>query len=347
MTLCILQVRTRSYTSFFAFTANLLQIAVNRLLHIHNPRIYSRPNVKSFAQIACLTTWEEQQKMDSLRKVYHRAVQIPLENVEKLLSELEAFENSLNKITAKKFMSDLSPSYIQARTVLRQLQHHLGPLFPPPPASSSARPELYLPPTPSFNAAERALVRAWKTYLKWEESNPLEFEDKDKATLSTSRIQGVYRKAVILMRFYAEIWYMSFVWTNSVGRTEQALNILKSGMEANPTSSLLHFAYCELQESRKEHAEVTATFDKFLDALRAELDVLSWMSSNIVLLPPIHPSRLMPPAVLCLTRALQLETVQGRWKRERSPIIRPLLLKRPVRSLQKSKSSPTEDKNTV
>ncbi|KAG0697093.1 hypothetical protein DFH29DRAFT_165718 [Suillus ampliporus] len=219
------------------------------------------------------TTWEEQQKMDALRKVYHRAVQIPLENVERLWSELETFENSLNKITAKKFMSDLSPSYMQARTVLRQLQRHLGPLFPPPPVSSAARPHLYLPPTPTFNAAERALVGAWKTYLKWEESNPLEFEDKDKATL-ISRIQGVYRKAAIRMRFYAEIWYMAFVWTNSVGKTEEALNILKSGMEANPTSFLLHFAYCELQESRKEHAEVTATFDKFLDVLRVELDEL-------------------------------------------------------------------------
>jgi len=67
---------------------------------------------------------------------------------------------------------------------------------------------------------------------------------------------------------------MAFVWTSSVGKTEEALNILKSGMEANSTSFLLHFAYCELQESRKEHAEVTATFDKFLDALRAELDEL-------------------------------------------------------------------------
>lgn len=68
--------------------------------------------------------------------------------------------------------------------------------------------------------------------------------------------------------------YMAFVWTNSMGKPEEALNILKSGMEANPTSFLLHFAYCELQESRKEHAEVTATFDKFLDILRAELDEL-------------------------------------------------------------------------
>jgi cleavage stimulation factor subunit 3 len=67
---------------------------------------------------------------------------------------------------------------------------------------------------------------------------------------------------------------MAFVWTNSVGKPEEALNILKSGMEANSTSFLLHFAYCELQESRKEHAEVTTTFDKFLDVLRAELDEL-------------------------------------------------------------------------
>ena len=37
--------------------------------------------------------------MDALRKVYHRAVQIPLENVEALWQELEAFENGLNRIT--------------------------------------------------------------------------------------------------------------------------------------------------------------------------------------------------------------------------------------------------------
>lgn len=47
------------------------------------------------------TTWEEQQKMDALRKVYHRAVQIPLENVETLWKDYEAFENGLNKITVR------------------------------------------------------------------------------------------------------------------------------------------------------------------------------------------------------------------------------------------------------
>lgn len=47
------------------------------------------------------TTWEEQQKMDAVRKAYHRAVQIPMENVKKLWEEYQDFENGLNKITVR------------------------------------------------------------------------------------------------------------------------------------------------------------------------------------------------------------------------------------------------------
>lgn len=102
-------------------------------------------------------------------------------------------------------MADLTPSYMQARTVLRQLQKHMSyPLFPNPSQSSSSRPVLFLP-APTFDHKDRPFAGAWKAYLKWEESNPLELEEKDKATLIT-RIQGVYRKAVIRMRFYSEIW---------------------------------------------------------------------------------------------------------------------------------------------
>jgi cleavage stimulation factor subunit 3 len=108
----------------------------------------------------CSTTWDEQQKMDALRKIYNRAVQIPLDNVERLWHELEAFETGMNRIIAKKIMADLSPSHMQARTVLRQLQKHLGPLLPPPPPSSTARPTIFLPSLPTFNQPERALVGA-------------------------------------------------------------------------------------------------------------------------------------------------------------------------------------------
>jgi hypothetical protein len=140
--------------------------------------------------------------MDALRKVSYRAVQIPLDNVERFWRELEAFETSLNCITAKKFMDDLSPAHMQARTVHRQLVNYAGAIYPP------NSPKIFLHASLSqFDASERALVGKWKTYLKWEESNLLEIEEKDRSILIT-RIQGVYRKAVIRMRYYTEIWFV-------------------------------------------------------------------------------------------------------------------------------------------
>lgn len=40
--------------------------------------------------------------MDALRRIYQRAVQIPLENLEQLWSEYNAFEIGLNKITVSR-----------------------------------------------------------------------------------------------------------------------------------------------------------------------------------------------------------------------------------------------------
>lgn len=141
--------------------------------------------------------------MDSLRRVYQRAVQIPLENVQKLWEDYESFENGLNRTLAKKFMADLSPSFIQARQVLRELRNHLHPLWP-----QGSMSDILLPTVPTFDASERALVGKWKAYLKWEEANPLLLEDKDKPTL-IARIQMAYRKAIIRMRYYPEIWQVS------------------------------------------------------------------------------------------------------------------------------------------
>lgn len=146
--------------------------------------------------------------MDVVRKAYHRAVEIPMENVKKIWEDYQDFENGLNKITAKKFLSDLQEGHMQARTVLNALQEHLTVLFPPPPPSRTNRPPIWLPRQPTFSGGDKALVGRWRSYLKWEESNPLKIEESKKATLTT-RLQGVYRKAVVRMRFFSEIWYVS------------------------------------------------------------------------------------------------------------------------------------------
>jgi cleavage stimulation factor subunit 3 len=209
--------------------------------------------------------------MDLLRKAYHRAVQVPLENVEALWSELEAFENGLNKTVAKKHMSDLMPSYMQARQVLRNLQRLTTPLYPPVTSSSVIPGGLFLPFSPTFTPAERTLVNAWKAYLKWEESNPLELEEKDKAALIT-RIQGMYRKALVRMRFFSEIWFMAYQWHRAVGQEAEAEKILKAGLEANPSSFVLNFAQAEALEAKGLLQEVHQLYMTFVTRLELDLE---------------------------------------------------------------------------
>ncbi|KAJ7111503.1 hypothetical protein C8R44DRAFT_856716 [Mycena epipterygia] len=125
-------------------------------------------------------------------------------------SDLETFEIGLNKVNAKKFITDLTPAYMQAPTVLRQLSTHLGGLGMPTGTG------MFLPTPPTWTQQERPLMGRWKAYL--------EIEDKDRAHLF-SRITMVYRKALIRMRYYPEIWH------------DEALATLKAGLEANPDRS--------------------------------------------------------------------------------------------------------------
>ncbi|KAF7331026.1 mRNA 3'-end-processing protein RNA14 [Mycena venus] len=215
-------------------------------------------------------TWEAQQKMDALRKVYHRAVQTPLDNVEQLWTQFEAFEMGLNKITAKKYMSDLSPAHMQARTVLRQLTIHLQGL------GGTNTSGIFLPALPTFSSQERQLIGRWKAYLKWEEGNPLEIEDKDRS-IFTSRVEKVYRKAVIRMRYYPEIWFMAYSWTVSIGKNDDAMALLKAGLEANPESFALTYAYAEmleraeLKKDQRDFSEVHSLYERFFGVLRVKL----------------------------------------------------------------------------
>lgn len=45
------------------------------------------------------TSWQDQQKMDTLRKVYQRAICIPTQAVQALWKEYDSFETGLNKQT--------------------------------------------------------------------------------------------------------------------------------------------------------------------------------------------------------------------------------------------------------
>jgi cleavage stimulation factor subunit 3 len=91
--------------------------------------------------------------MDQMRKIYQRAVCLPLENLEALWQQYNAFENDLNKTTvvvlfslsnvkARKFVAEKSPAYMQARSALRQMRSIMGGLD----RNKIPRPSTWTPP---------------------------------------------------------------------------------------------------------------------------------------------------------------------------------------------------------
>ena len=89
-----------------------------------------------------------------------------------------------------------------ARVTRNELAEHYKRLRLPGPGVDIRM--LDIPSPPTLRSEERSVLAAWRKYLEYEESNPLAIDD-DKAAL-TYRLINVYRKAVIQMRFYPEIW---------------------------------------------------------------------------------------------------------------------------------------------
>ncbi|GAA6062293.1 hypothetical protein JCM10212_004381 [Sporobolomyces blumeae] len=206
-------------------------------------------------------TWEEQQKMDQLRKAYQRAVQIPVNNVEQIWQDYNAFENGVSKMTAKKFIAELSPSYMTARKCLRELRAQHDALYHP-----------ILPSPPDWSSPQATTaLQGWKRYLAFEEMNPLELDDPN-AVLG--RVSFAYRKALSCLRFYPEIWYLSANYNMRMGRVEEAKGQLQAGLAAIPSSLLLAYTLADLEESKPDHAACYAIYDNLISHLYGQLDKL-------------------------------------------------------------------------
>ncbi|WVO21992.1 mRNA 3'-end-processing protein RNA14 [Cryptococcus decagattii] len=204
--------------------------------------------------------WETQAKNDNLRKIYQRAVCIPLNNIEALWKSYDNFESSFNKLTAKKYLAEKSPAYMTARTALRELR-----------ALSDPIPKPILPPYPTFTEQDRQIVGAWKAYLRWEEGNPLVIENH---TMLQSRIGYALRKCLGEMRHFAELWHYVASYYSKLGKQDQAAEILEAGVNACPKSFLLTFANAELQEERKAFPTCHSLYTTLISKLNPEVDEL-------------------------------------------------------------------------
>ncbi|KAI8967565.1 hypothetical protein BDF20DRAFT_829300 [Mycotypha africana] len=193
-----------------------------------------------------------------MRRAYQRAVTIPLNNIEHLWKEYDQWENTLNRLTAKKFLGETSSAYMTARTALREMRLYTEKIS----INVAAVP-------PTWTSNEIAQLDAWKKYIDWEKKNPLQLEDE---TAVMDRVAYAYQQAFFPLRFYPELWYDLANYYLEHNKPEKALSILKQSIEIMPTSLLLNLFYSELCESRKQLDDARETYEQLISSLDKEIE---------------------------------------------------------------------------
>ncbi|TPX18237.1 uncharacterized protein E0L32_002746 [Thyridium curvatum] len=226
--------------------------------------------------------WQDQQKMDQLRKAYQRAVCVPISNVNQLWKEYDQFEMGLNKMTGRKFLAERSPSYMTAKSantaldnIIRELQRTNLPR---------------LPPAPGFQGDEEFTkqVQIWKRWIEWEKSDPLDLQGDD-PNLLQQRILYCYKQALMALRFWPEMWVDAAEWCfeNNITKDgkEAGSQFLADGIEANPESVLLALKQADRIESTYPVENSEDSRIAFAGAVRAPynniLDTLYTLLKNL------------------------------------------------------------------
>ncbi|KAK6349858.1 mRNA 3'-end-processing protein rna14, variant 2 [Orbilia brochopaga] len=221
------------------------------------------------------SAWQDQQKMDHLRKTFQKVICIPVNGLEAMWKEYDQFEMGLNKTTGRKFISEKSPSYMTARSSLLSLRNTTNGLI------RTTLPRL--PPVPGFDGYEEYMqqIELWKKWIQWEKNDPLvlaQEPDPEDVAAYNNRIIYAYKQAVMALRFWPEMWFEAAEFCFSIGRDKEGVDILTHGMKANPESCLLHFRYAEYLESsvpapptedkeavKKRSTPIREVYDKILE----------------------------------------------------------------------------------
>ncbi|KAG0137664.1 hypothetical protein HOY82DRAFT_646852 [Tuber indicum] len=168
-------------------------------------------------------SWQDQEKMDTLPKVYQRAVTMPVQGVELLWKEYNQFEQGLNKLTAREYLQEYSPMFVTARYCLIELSN----------ITKGLRLETLscLPPAPGYEVGKGRLLLA----------------KEDPAGLRTSILYD-FNQPLMGLRFWPEMRFDAAEWCFANGIDSQGVDLLNKGMVVNPKSCLLYFKYADKWE---------------------------------------------------------------------------------------------------
>lgn len=204
--------------------------------------------------------WEQQQKVDLIRKVYKKYLVIPTENIQTAWSQYTKWENELNPATAQKFTSEKSAEFMLARSwhtewniaTEKKLKRTITP---------------YSTIDPHHQETVLQQLNYWLQWIELEKKNKLEIKDE---SLVEKRISYTYKQATYALPFVGELWfkYSKYLLSNNEeGNLSNCIVLLQDGCGLNPKSMLLSFQLAELYEKDNSFEMAKQTFNKLISTL--------------------------------------------------------------------------------
>jgi len=223
---------------------------------------------------------DERPSLASIREVFQNGLSVPMERIDSLWDEYQAFEQvvasamnamaqsipvfpgmppppaALASIQATKMLSEYSNRWIQSKQGLREINRLYSAI------------NLYFAPIPLDSATVYTLqpnILKWREILKHEKSNPLKLNFKR----FSARIEFVLKQCLMVNVYVAEFWYELFIWKLSCSGFDEAVDVLKTAINEYLTSDItlrivLALVYEEtgrIADSKKYMSESLAYFD--------------------------------------------------------------------------------------
>lgn len=206
--------------------------------------------------------YERQGRIDQLRKVYVRALSIPLDGLEHIWHSYDHFETTHNKVAAKKMLADRSATYMHCRSLVKELKDIVDGI------------DREWMAVESLEQDERWQDRliAWMRWIDWERRNSAKL---DKLSVH-NRVLYAFRRAIACCKYIPEIWMalLLHVEENSSLSTPsdlQPTSLLKQAVEFNPKSLILSFTLIDRLDRACDNTEACkADFESLLSKLTGD-----------------------------------------------------------------------------
>jgi len=222
--------------------------------------------IKFLKGVEAFGSYAENQKITAIRKVYQRAIENPMVNIETLWKDYINFEQGINPIFAEKATQERSRDYMNARRVAKEYEAVTRGLN---------KQAASVPPTGSTE--ENKQVELWNNYITWEKNNPLKVEDP---ALIAKRVMFAYEQCLLCLGHHPHIWYESAVFLQDSAKTLQEKGDVDSSRMFTDQASalyeravtgvlnkcmLLYFAYADFEEQNMKFEKVHTIYQKYLD----------------------------------------------------------------------------------